>query len=146
MKILEKYIAQSVILSSLVILACLIGIFSFLSFIENLSEDNSVSGLMAFLETTLELPGLVFDLMPVAALIGALLALGGLTENHELVVIRMAGGAKSYIFKTVLKSASVLVIIALIVGELLAPVCQNISSQMNSRSSDSVIQNQRIWT
>ncbi len=146
MKILEKYIAQSVILSSLVILACLIGIFSFFSFIENLSEDNSVSGLMAFLETTLELPGLVFDLMPVAALIGALLALGGLTENHELVVIRMAGGAKSYIFKIVLKSASVLVIIALIVGELLAPVCQNISSQMNSRSSDSVIQNQRIWT
>ena len=101
MKILEKYIGKSVILSSLVILACLIGIFSFFSLIENLSEHDSSSGIIVFFETALELPGLVFDLMPIAALVGALLALGGLTENHELVVIRMAGGAKSYIFRII---------------------------------------------
>jgi lipopolysaccharide export system permease protein len=146
MKILEKYIGQSVILSSLVILGCLIGIFSFFSFIENLSEHNSASGLIVFFETLLGLPGLAFDLMPIAALVGALLALGGLSEKHELVVIRMAGGAKSYIFRTLLKSASVLVIIAVVVGEFLAPVCQNISSKMTSRFSDSIIQNERIWT
>ena len=146
MKILEKYIGKSVIISSLVILACLIGIFSFFSLIENLSEQNSVSEITAFFETVLELPGLVFDLMPIAALVGALLALGGLTENHELVVIRMAGSGKSYIFRTVLKSASVLVIIAIVAGEFLAPVCQEISSKMTSRSSESAIQNERIWT
>ena len=146
MKILEKYIGQSIILSSLVILACLMGIFSFFSFIENLSEYNSVGGIIVLFETVLELPGLVFDLMPIAALVGALLALGGLTENHELVVIRMAGGAKKYIFRTVLKSASVLVIIAIVAGEFLAPVCQNISSKMTARSSDFLTQNERIWT
>ena len=146
MKILEKYIGKSVILSSLVILACLIGIFSFFSLIENLSEHDSVSGIIVFFETALGLPGLVFDLMPIAALVGALLALGGLTENHELVVIRMAGGAKSYIFRTMLKSASVLVIIAIVAGEFLAPVCQGISSKMTSRSSESAVQSERIWT
>jgi lipopolysaccharide export system permease protein len=146
MKILEKYIGKSVILSSLVILACLIGIFSFFSLIENLSEHNSVSGITVFFESVLEVPGLVFDLMPIAALVGALLALGGLTENHELVVIRMAGGAKSYIFRIMLKSASVLVIIAIVAGEFLAPVCQNISSKMTSLSSEPAIQNERIWT
>ena len=77
MKILEKYIGQSVILSSLVILACLTGIFSFFSFIENLAEHNSLTGVRVLFETILELPGLVFDLMPIAALIGDLLALGG---------------------------------------------------------------------
>jgi lipopolysaccharide export system permease protein len=140
MKILEKYIGKSVILSSLVILACLVGIFSFFSLIENLSEHDSVSGMIVFFETALELPGLVFDLMPIAALVGALLALGGLTENHELVVIRMAGGAKSYIFRTMLKSASVLVIIAIVAGEFLAPMCQDISSKMPSLSYESAVQ------
>ena len=50
MKILEKYIGKSVILSSLVILACLIGIFSFFSLIENLSEHDSSSGIIVFFE------------------------------------------------------------------------------------------------
>jgi lipopolysaccharide export system permease protein len=58
----------------------------------------------------------------------------------------MAGGAKSYIFRIMLKSASVLVIIAIVAGEFLAPVCQNISSKMTSLSSEPAIQNERIWT
>jgi lipopolysaccharide export system permease protein len=121
------------------------GIFSFFSLIENLSDHNSLSAVLVFSMTLLDLPGLAFDLMPIAALVGTLLALGGLMEKNELVVVRMAGGAKLYIFAIVLKSASVLVVFAILLGEIFAPIGQNLAANMTSSIPNFETQNERIW-
>ena len=45
----------------------------------------------AFLFVGLNLPQYAFDMLPIAALIGALLALGNLARSMELIVVRAAG-------------------------------------------------------
>lgn len=146
MKIVEKYIGQSIILSSLVILASLLGIFSFFSFIESLSDHSTTGPLLLFAMTLFDLPGLAFNLMPIAVLVGTLLALGGFMEKNELIVVRMAGGEKLFIFGVVFKSATVLVILSIFLGEVLAPVSQNISTTKSSSMSNFRATNDRVWT
>ncbi len=117
MKILDRYIAATVIGATLTALAVLLALYTFLTFIEEL--DGSV--LMALAHTVLTIPGWTNDLFPVAALLGGLLGLGRLASSSELTVMRAAGYSLGRITRAVFAGGLVLMLVVVLLGELVAP-------------------------
>ena len=75
----------------------------------------------------LTLPRHAFVLFPFAAVIGALIGLGTLAVSSELSVVRTAGVSIGRIVGSVLKGALLLVVIAVLFGEIVAPYCERLA-------------------
>ena len=123
MKILDRYIGWTIISATLTVLAVLVAIFSFFQFIEQLEDVGrgtySVFKVVVFVLSSL--PALTYELFPMASLIGALIGFGTLMRNGELTVIRVAGVPKARLLLSVVKAGSVLLALAVLLGELVAP-------------------------
>lgn len=134
MKILNRYIARHILASTVLVLAVLLGIYMFMDFIaelDDLGEGNYALGdiLLYLLLTT---PKRIYELLPVAALLGSVLGLGTLATQSELVVMRAAGVSIGQISKAVLMVAMVLVLVAVLVGELLRPPAERLALEKQS--------------
>ena len=148
MKILDTYISKSVLTSSFIVLFALVGIFTFFAFIGDLSDSEGANTKIIdiILTSTLGIPELAYQVMPLAALIGSLLALGGMMEAHELVVIRVAGATKIRVLQVVIKTSVLLMLAALLLGEFVAPLAQTKIHELSFKSDRGLgPANNKIW-
>ena len=148
MKILDTYISKSVLTSSFFVLFGLVGIFTFFAFIGDLSDSQGANTKITdiILTSALGIPELAYQVMPLAALIGSLLALGGMMEAHELVVIRAAGATKIRVLQVVIKTSVLLMLAALLLGEFVAPLAQAKINELSFESDRGMgTANNKIW-
>ncbi len=127
MKLIPKYITGTIISSILLVLLILMGLEVLISFIGQLGKlGHGHYGLMqAAGFVILDMPYQLYTFFPMASLIGSLLGLGVLANQSELIVMQAAGFSKGQIIKTVLKAALVMVVIAMILGEVIAPYTEH---------------------
>ena len=93
MNTLDRYLYRTVLVYACMALAVLVslgGLFLFISQQNDIGVGNYSAG-DALLFTFLNLPEQAFELLPIAAMIGALMGLGHLASGSELVVIRASG-------------------------------------------------------
>jgi lipopolysaccharide export system permease protein len=93
MNILDRYLYRTVLVYACMALAVLVtlgGLFLFISQQGDIGVGNYSAG-DALLFTFLNLPEQVFELLPIGAMIGALMGLGHLASGSELVVTRASG-------------------------------------------------------
>jgi lipopolysaccharide export system permease protein len=93
MNILDRYLYRTVLVYACMALAVLItlgGLFLFISQQGDIGVGNYSAG-DALLFTFLNLPEQAFELLPIGAMIGALMGLGHLASGSELVVTRASG-------------------------------------------------------
>lgn len=76
----------------------------------------------AFIITGLALPRYAYQILPIGALIGSLWGLGNLAAHSELTAMRAAGITMAQVELAVLKAGLVVALIAILVGEVMAPV------------------------
>jgi lipopolysaccharide export system permease protein len=69
-----------------------------------------------------------------SALVGGLIGIGMLASNSELVVMQAAGLSRLNIIKSVMKSALILVIISMAIGEWLAPQGEASAREIKSQA------------
>ena len=123
MKILDRYIAWTIISSTVTVLIVLVGIFSFFAFIDQLEDvgrgDYGLAKVVVFV--LFSVANLTYEMFPMAALIGSLIGFGTMMRNGEVAVIRCNGVPKSRIVFSVVKAGMVLLIAAMIIGEFIAP-------------------------
>ncbi len=138
MKILDRYIAWSILAATFTVLAVLVAIFTFFAFIDQLEDigRGTYTLMKAASFVALMLPTLTYQLFPMAALIGALIGFGTLMRNGEIIVIRAAGVTKNRLVLSVLKSAWVMLVIVLLVGEGLAPPTLRMAEDIRDRALD----------
>ncbi len=92
MRIARRYIASEIYRSSAVVLLALLGLFSFFSLIEELDRLGPTLSLASLLYLQLlNVPTQLYELLPIGLLIGAILALAGLAQRNELVILRVSG-------------------------------------------------------
>jgi lipopolysaccharide export system permease protein len=91
--ILDRYLYWTVLVYTAMAMAVLLTLGALFLFISQQSEIGvgSYSAGDAFLYTMLNLPQQAFELLPIGALIGALMGLGNLAAGSELVVTRASG-------------------------------------------------------
>ena len=129
MRILDVYIARHVVGGTLLALAVLLALTAVVTFVDELDAVGrgryGVGGAIEFVLLTL--PRHAFVLFPLAAVIGALIGLGTLAVSSELSVIRAAGVSAGRIAGSALGGALALVVVALLLGEGVAPWCERLA-------------------
>jgi len=91
--ILDRYLYRTVLIYTAMAMAVLLtlgGLFVFISQQSDIGVGTYSAG-DAFLFTMLNLPQQAFELLPIGAMIGALMGLGNLASGSELVVTRASG-------------------------------------------------------
>ncbi|MGI9331800.1 MAG: LptF/LptG family permease, partial [Gammaproteobacteria bacterium] len=134
--IADRYIATHLIGGTGLVLAVLLALFSIGALFDDLGDVGrgayAVSD--AFGQMLFELPGLCYSLFPLASLIGSLLGLGALASNSELLVLRTSGMSLARQAATVLKVALVLGVVALAIGDWLAPPAERAGAVLRARA------------
>jgi len=77
-----------------------------------------------------ELPGLFYQLMPIAALIGAIYALAQFAQHSEFTAMRAAGFGRRHGLALMVRVGLVLAAVTAIVGEGLAPPAEKLAQQL----------------
>jgi len=141
MSIVSRYLQQEVISHILVIMLALIGMFSFFDLIQELDNIGKGSYGMgtAMLFVLLSAPGHVYEIVPVAVLIGTLYALAQLARHSELVVLRVSGISMAGLGLVLLRVGMVFAILTFLVGELITPLSEKTAQRMRIKATDSVV-------
>jgi len=134
MGILERYIAISMIRATAVTLLGLVVLLVFFSFVDEMDHvgrgDYQVFD--AFIVAAMTAPRYLFEVFPVAALLGALTGLGALAAHSELLAMRTAGMSLRSIVIAVLKTGLAMMLVAFAFGELVAPPSEQFAQQLRA--------------
>ncbi len=133
MRQLDRHIRNTVFAAMLVVIALISSLDLIFSLLDELSEANetyTISNALTYVAFTL--PTSVYELLPFAALGGALIGLGILASNQELVVMQSAGIHVWRIVVAVLKPTLVIMLAGLLLGEYISPPLEQIA---NSRKA-----------
>ncbi|MBN4080520.1 LPS export ABC transporter permease LptG [Beggiatoa alba] len=123
MKLIEAYIGRSVATSVVSVIAVISALFLLIGFAGEFDKigDANYSVFMAIKYNLLILPDRIYEFFPLATLLGSILGLGALANSSELVVIRTAGVSILRIVVAIMKTALLLMLVAFILGEVIAP-------------------------
>jgi lipopolysaccharide export system permease protein len=150
MKILDKYIGRHVVVGSLMALVILVSIdmvFAFGGEVADIGQGD-YDFLKSLYYILLTAPRRAYDFIPMAAIVGSMVMLGGLASNSEFVAMRSAGVSITQIALSMVKGGLVLVLLALIVGETVAPFTEPYAQQMRTfaRSQSTALKSENgIW-
>ena len=123
MNLLDRYIAVAVLRGVAMVVFVLIAVGTFIEFMGQLEDVGTGQYELsdAITYVALRMPRLVFQLLPAAALIGALFSLGNLAVHRELVVMRASGVSRFRLLGSVAVAGCTLMVIMAMLGESLAP-------------------------
>lgn len=134
MKLIDRYIFKTVAgaaLAALLVLLILETFFSFLGEIDDIGEGHyGLKDVLLYL--FLNIPRRVYEIFPMALLLGGLLGMGSLASSSELVCMRAAGLSVLRLIGAALQVGFVLGLLALIVGEFVAPAATRVAEEWQS--------------
>ncbi|OYQ20512.1 LPS export ABC transporter permease LptG [Pseudomonas mandelii] len=128
---LDRYIGSSVFVAILAVLGIILGLATLFAFIDEMSDVSDTYTLMDVLSyVLLTAPRRLYDMLPMAALIGCLIGLGSLASSSELTIMRAAGVSIGRIVWAVMKPMLLLMACSVLIGEYVAPATE-VTAQAN---------------
>lgn len=141
MNIFNRYLWQETSINILMTMLGLLALFSFFDLIQELDTlgrgDYGISTMLMFV--ALSIPGHIYEVVPVAVLVGMMFSLGTLARNSELVVMRVSGISVVNIGWILIKVGLLFTVITFLVGELITPISEKMAQRMRIKATDSVI-------
>src|SRR6059036_3686867 len=136
MRTLKRYIGREVLLATLLIFAALLMLFAFFDLIHELGDVGrggyTISA--ALLYVALHLPGRMYELFPVAALIGTLFAMAQLVASSEYTVMRASGASLLQVTWALMRVGIPLAVATFLAGEFVAPPAERLAQQIRAPS------------
>ncbi|MDC3400245.1 LPS export ABC transporter permease LptG [bacterium] len=123
MKIKDRYIANTLLTYSIVVLLVWLSLYSFFNFLAELNTVGTVNYtiLEAFKYIVLQLPEVAYDQVSPVILLGCVLGMGHLATTGQLIILRASGISILKITWLTLKNAIIFLIFLTLIGELVAP-------------------------
>jgi len=150
MKVIDRYIARTVIIDTLGVLFALILLRSLFAFMDETGDvgkgDYQLTDALYFI--ILQVPARIYEFFPVSALIGGLIGIGHLASHSELVVMRASGVSLKAISIAVLKGTISLMVLVFLIGEFVSPVSSQLGRQMQTSlisGGNLVKSSQGVW-
>jgi lipopolysaccharide export system permease protein len=141
MRIIKRYLSAEITTSTLLVFAALLMLFSFLDLIHELGELGKggyrLPLILAYV--ALSVPGHVYELFPIAALIGTLFALAQLVANSEYTVMRVSGVSIPRMALTLVQVGLLFSVLTFVIGEFIAPPAEQFAQQLRARAITGVI-------
>lgn len=132
MRTARRYLAREIYRSTSVVLLALLGLFMFFTLVDELDSVSDKFPLAAlFYLQALSVPTRLYDLLPIGLLIGAILALAGLAQRNELVILRVSGVSGMGLLKMLWQISIPIVLGATVLSEIITPIAEIKSSEAN---------------
>ena len=142
--VLLRYLAREILAATALVLAAFLGLFAFFDFINEL-EDVGKGGYtlyQAVVYVGLTLPARVYELMPIAVLIGTLYALATLAKNSEMTVMRASGMSNAALMGSLGLIGAVFVALIFAIGEYVAPPAETAAEEWKLTATKATVSQQ----
>ncbi len=128
LSMLSRYVMKVVLQSMLGVLLALLGLETVLAWLGELDALSATYHMRdALIQVCLHAPSSIYELIPVACLIGVLVGLGVLANNSELTVMRAAGVSPLRIVSYTLWPAILFAAVCLILAQYVIPHTERIA-------------------
>jgi lipopolysaccharide export system permease protein len=122
MRRLKHYIGTRVLGAILVVMVVILSLDMIAMLVDELDQlDAQYTFVEALVYCLLQLPASVYEMLPLASLVGCLTGLGLLANTAELTVIRAAGVALPQLIWAVMRPVLLLIVIGSLLGEYALP-------------------------
>lgn len=139
--VIHRYLMREIYLSTTLVFVALLMLFGFFDLVNELNDlgrgDYTLGKVLWFV--VLSVPGHIYELFPVAVLIGTLFALAQLGANLELTVMRISGLSLRRIAVSLLGIGTLFVVLTFVFGELVVPQVERYAQQFRLRSTHSLV-------
>ena len=136
MKTLTRYIGREVLSSILLLFRALVILFAFFDLIHELGDVGrggyTISAALLFVG--LQLPSRMYELFPVASLLGTLFALAQLVSSSEYTVMRVSGASLLQVGWSLVRIGIPLSIVTFLAGEFVAPQAALLSRSVRAQA------------
>ena len=141
MGILARYLAKEVVAGTALVLVALLMLYAFFDLIFELPQLGKGSYRLPqmFLFVWLSVPGHVYQLFPIAALIGTIFALTQLSTHSELTVMRASGYSLAMIMKLLIAIGVVFATINFVFGDVIAPYSDRIAQKYRLQAMNALV-------
>jgi lipopolysaccharide export system permease protein len=144
MNLLARYLAGQVLVASSFVLLALLVLFAFFDVMQELGSlgRNNYGLGQAAVVVSLSIPGHLYEILPVAALIGTLFALSRLVGNSEYAVMRVSGLSNWRVAGYFAVIGTLLSLLVLVLGEYVAPWSEQAAQRYKLSATRSVVAQQ----
>lgn len=139
--VFERYLAREIYAATALVLLAFLALFAFFDLVHELADLGKGNYQLhhAIGYVLLTLPGYVYELLPIAVLIGTLYALTLLARHSEITVLRAAGLSTGRMLLALVKIGSLFVVATFLVGEFVAPPAERAAQQLRLQALSSVV-------
>ena len=144
MSTLARYLVSQVLVAVSFVLVALLVLFAFFDVIQELDQlgRNNYGLAQMALFIALNMPGHVYEIIPVAALIGTLFALSRLVENSEYSIMRVSGLSNWRVAVYFAMIGSVLALFTLALGEYVSPWSEQAAQRLKLSATRALVAQQ----
>ncbi len=141
MPIFSRYLYKAITVHVLLVMLALMALFSFFDLIQELDSlgkgNYGLANILLFV--LLSVPGHIYDVMPVAVLVGCMVSLSQLARHSELLVLRVSGLSVSKLAMLLLNIGLLFTLLTFLVGETLTPSSEKMAQRLRIQASHAVV-------
>lgn len=135
MKVIQRYFISEIVQAVLFVLVAFLALFTFFDLIGELQRIGRGDYRLqhAFIYILMGIPGYIYELMPIAVLIGTIYALAQFAARSEFTIMRASSMSTLMACGILAKIGLFFVILTFIVGEGIVPVTSKMAEQFKLR-------------
>ena len=136
MKTIRRYLAVEIIMATALVFAALVMLFAFFDLVEQIKDlgRGAYNMRRIIFYVLLSVPDHIYELFPIAVLIGTLFALAQLVAGSEYTVMRTSGVSTARFTAMLVMIGLAFSALAFVFGEFLAPPAQQLAQRLRSQS------------
>ena len=141
MNLLTRYLGREIYLSVALVFAALLMLFAFLDLIHELNVMGHGQYHLGYvlLFVVLTVPAHIYELFPVAVLVGTIFALVQLAASSELTIFRVSGASLWQMVGALCRIALPLVILSFVFSEFIAPPSERMAQQLRLKAQNAQV-------
>ncbi|HEX2531987.1 MAG TPA: LPS export ABC transporter permease LptG [Burkholderiaceae bacterium] len=144
MKVLQKYFTAEILRAVVFVLAAFLALFAFFDLMSELKSVGRGGYQLqhAFLYVLMSVPGYIYELMPIAALIGTIWALAQLASQSEFTIMRVSSMSTLWAAGALFKIGLLFVVATFLFGEIISPLTSDMAEKMKLQARGTSISQQ----
>ncbi len=141
MRLIRRYITAEILTATAFVFAALVSLFALLDVIRELKDfgqgNYRLPQILSYV--LLSIPGRVYELFPIAVLIGTIFALAQLAASSEYTVIRVSGVSVVRFAGLLAMIGVLLAITSFLIGEFVAPAAEQAAQRLRVHAKTGVV-------
>lgn len=132
--IFTRYLALNIFKGTSLVLLILVSLSLFFTLVQQIDHlGKGQFGLLQFIQfLLLQIPEMVVEFMPLAALLGSILSLGSLASSSELIAFQSSGVSVKKFIVAVAQASLALAVLALLIADLVVPVSETTAAEIKA--------------